>query len=167
MQINIKNIHIGIFLILFGFILIIWIIPSQVIITVGQQFHGSLGQDAPTARFIPYICAWLILLFGFLLSFSSYFVRNKTIKGIDNTFSISIQKFKSILSLSIICIFYWFTWPRMGYLESSVLAMAVICLIFGENRWLYIVILSILLPIALWYLAEIMHIPLSKGFLNL
>ena len=144
-----------------------------------REVPGARGFGRLTGRFFPQLGGGTFLLTAAFLLVKS-FLNEKFIKKTDNTDMlnsmlsnneavIGMSKVEFITSalITVFGLIYVGLLPFLGYLVATVIAVFVLSRVMGNRNWLYLFILAVIVPSAIYYVfISLLYVPLPRGFLN-
>jgi hypothetical protein len=128
----------GVFFFVFGAVLLLFIIPSQIAYVQGAY---------PQPRFFPQVIACLFMILGVAL-----FVGGWRKKGSANqeTYSFQWKELRLVLLTLGIVALYVLLLNWIPYIPATIIVLAVLIILYGQRNKFKIIGVSILLPIIIY-----------------
>jgi hypothetical protein len=135
-------------------VMILLLIPSQV--------EKPLGIESRTPpSFLPRVISICLMLSGAGLVVQS-FLRTRTAR---TAVILREERWRILFAVGFLGV-YVFLFPRLGFVSSSAMMMAVFTYLFGSRSWSRVLLSMILVPLGAWLFFEILFaIPLPRGVL--
>jgi putative tricarboxylic transport membrane protein len=142
-----------------GVIFVVWVIPAEIPTPVREPFA------VVSPAFFPRLLGIAIIVCATLLAASAWLSRSAgpaTVVGIEP----DRHGFLKLLLALLVAFGYFLLLRRLGALPTSVLAMLILLPLGGERRPLLILLVSVLLPTAVYLLfVQVARVPLPAGIM--
>lgn len=153
----VKDLQIGLFMVLFSMVLIFWLIPSQV-----ELFSlGGSSEPLLDARSFPYIIAACIGILGLLLSLTACVGKRESLKTGEPVTTAGRLRVVGLCTISALYVWLVFL---VGYTIPTVVATLLFMFLFGENRWWLAGAISVITAVGLnTIFGNIFHLMMPQG----
>jgi len=129
--------------VVFGILLCVWIIPSQI-----KSVPQSPWYNSP--RFFPYLLAGLLIVCGICLFAIGLKKANSSDDPVCCTFHLAEIKIVSITLLALVVYTLAMSYLPFHYVLLSALMMASLMFLCGQRNWKLLAVVSILLPVVIY-----------------
>lgn len=151
----------GIFMITLAAIFYFWVIPASV------RVPGSIDAAPLSPAFLPYILTATVGIMGLICCLQAQFGRGLPKEESELTFvarSNWIARFTMLIA--VFALFYLLP-DVVGMLLVSMISMSILVFIGGERNLVRGMLVSILLPFAIWlFFTRVAQVPLPEGLLE-
>ena len=144
-----------------------------------REVPGAKGFGRLTGRFFPQLGGGIFILSAAFLLLKSFF-NEKFIKKTDDSdmlksmldrneavIGMSRSEFIASASITVVGLVYAGLLPFIGYLMATIFAVLVLSRAMGNRNWLYLFILSVIIPSIINYVfISVLYVPLPRGFLS-
>ena len=144
-----------------------------------REIPGARGFGRLTGRFFPELGGGVFLLSAAFLLLKS-FLNEKFIEKTDdsdmlkgmldrNEAVVGVSRPEFIFSalIMVLGLIYVSAMPFLGYLVATIIAVFVLSRVMGNRNWLYLFILSVVIPSIIYYVfISLLYVPLPRGFLD-
>ena len=144
-----------------------------------REIPGARGFGRLTGRFFPELGGGVFLLSAAFLLLKS-FLNEKFIEKTDdsdmlkgmldrNEAVVGVSRPEFIFSalIMVLGLIYVSAMPFLGYLVATIIAVFVLSRVMGNRNWLYLFILSVVIPSIIYYVfISLLYVPLPRGFLG-
>ena len=158
------DVKIGLLFVIFALVLVLFLVP-----TIGQDWRQSTAADVEFftvgPRFFPYLSAGIMALLSLLLIIEGLRQRSS---GASATRPVIRQdSLNPVLAFMGVGTGYLAALPFLGVAIATPLCLAAFFWTFELRRWGWILLFSIGVTIAIYYIFEkLMGVPLPMGFLE-
>lgn len=154
--------------------LILW-----VIIPWAVDIPATVKISSLSPAFWPKILSWALMVFGLLLAAQNAFGKSRSEEAprkpedlIPETEDCKQGIFERLAkpARAAVAMFgmlaYYFLVQPLGIIIASIIVLPGFAVLYGEKRWRYLVPISVLLPLALYYFfTKAAHKPMPTGYL--
>ena len=151
---RIKDFYLGLILLAFALILLLWLTPTYV--------SGPLVQSHLKIRpnTFPNLITYVLALLAILLMYNSPRTRKDTTRVEDKRFS-----WFMILCLSILFVYYLGV-RVIGMLPASIIVLFVLMRVYGFKSWFLSILFSLVLPFFLFiFFEKLAQVYIPRGIL--
>lgn len=159
-----KDLITAVIFIVLGGVTVFMLIPSGVVVP------GSIKISALSPDFWPYMIACGVIVSSAFLLLEAIMLKVPSADGDDESEAEAAYQLRTLPATlrTVILIFalflFYFALTQFGIVASSIVLMPAMMLFFGEKKWVYIIPLSILIPIGLYlFFLHVAGIPMPLG----
>ena len=151
----------GLFMILLSGVFFVWVIPASV------NVPGSIEAAPLSPAFLPYILTTLIGVMGLICVLQAQFGRGIPKEDSELSFVARSNWYVRFAMLMVIFALFYMLPDVIGMLLVSIIAMSILVFIGGERNLMQGLLVSILLPFAIWlFFTRVAQVPLPEGLLE-
>lgn len=132
---------IGIVSVVFGLLLIVLIIPTQINLAKNTPWYNQ-------PRFFPYVISGIFILMGVLLYLSGVKKKGRTDQ---DTYSVELQGGKMVLITLGLVFLYVLSLSFLPYIPCTVVGLGILMWLFGQRDLKKLIPVSVLLPVLIYF----------------